>query len=289
MKYLSLSLILTALLAFTPLFAQSARGNRATRGAAAAAAAEEEPSTGVRFVICAPNGGSLPSPLYYQSGEEFKRVRISSRVPSQRIRPVGGEIRFYDKDPSAEAAQNQTEAPAARPSRTTRPARRGQQAAAALPEPYLTVSVPQNAGSKSICIVIPTDNPRAPQTFFLNEAQFPAKGVHVINLSPRPIVVQTSTAGNFSDIQNATIGVFKRNEGITDSNSWHYTSGNHGDQVSFRLCTRQNRQANGRNTATLVPFKSGKFIVSERQSQINVVVESGNTLRLISIQAASER
>ncbi len=289
MKYLSLSLILTALLAFTPVFAQSARSNRATRGAAAAAAAEEEPTSGVRFVICAPNGGSLPSPLYYQSGDEFKRVRISSRVPSQRIRPIGGEIKFYDKDPAAEATQGQSEAPAARPSRATRPARRGQQAAVTLPDPFMTVSVPQNAGSKSICIVIPTDNPRAPQTFFLNEAQFPAKGVHVINLSPRPIVVQTSTSGNFSDIQNSTIGVFKRNEGVSDSNSWHYTSGSHGDQVSFRLCTRQNRQTNGRNNATLVPFKSGKFIVSERQSQINVVVESGNTLKLISIQAASER
>lgn len=287
MKYLSLSLILTALLAFTPVFAQSSRTNRAARGAAAAAAAQEEPNTGVRFVICAPNGGSLPNPLYYQSGEEFKRVRISSRVPSQRIRPIGGEIKFYDKDPAAEAAQDQGDAPAARPARTARPARRGQQAAAALPEPYLTVTVPQTAGSKSICIVIPTDNPRAPQTFFLNEAQFPAKGVHVINLSPRPLIVQTSTSGNFSDIQNSSIGVFKRNEGITDSNSWHYTSGSHGDQVSFRLCTRQNRQTNGRNNATLVPFKSGKFIVSERQSQINVVVESGNTLKLISIQAAN--
>lgn len=287
MKYLSLSLILTALLAFTPVFAQSSRTNRAARGAAAAAAAQEEPNTGVRFVICAPNGGSLPNPLYYQSGEEFKRVRISSRVPSQRIRPIGGEIKFYDKDPAAEAAQDQGDTPAARPARTARPARRGQQAAAALPEPYLTVNVPQTAGSKSICIVIPTDNPRAPQTFFLNEAQFPAKGVHVINLSPRPLIVQTSTSGNFSDIQNAPIGVFKRNEGVTESNSWHYTSGNHGDQVSFRLCTRQNRQSNGRNSATLVPFKSGKFIVSERQSQINVVVESGNTLKLISIQAAN--
>ena len=101
MKYQTLSLALAALLALTPAYAQSSRGNRATRGAAAAAAEEAAPKSGVRFVICAPNGGKLPSPLYYQSGkDEDKQARISGRIPSQRIKPIAGVISFYDQNPA---------------------------------------------------------------------------------------------------------------------------------------------------------------------------------------------
>ena len=280
MKYQTLSLALAALLALTPAYAQSSRGNRATRGGAAAAAAAEEaaPKSGVRFVICAPNGGKLPSPLYYQSGkDEYKQARISGRIPTQRIKPIAGVISFYDQNPApvAESADK----------------KKGSAATAKKPEikPIMTITVPASAGSKSVCIVVPGDTPAKAQTFFLNESDFPTKGVHLINLSPRPVTVSTSVKGDFTDAREKKVAPFRREEGVSDKNSWHFTGGNHGDQVAFRITHRQSKKVGGKEVAKDVPLKMGKFLVSDRQSQINVVVKAGeDNLKLMSIQVAND-
>lgn len=278
MKYQTLSLALAALIALTPAYAQSSRGNRATRGAAAAAAEEVAPKSGVRFVICAPNGGKLPSPLYYQSGkDEYKQVRISGRIPTQRIKPIAGVISFYDQNPApaADAADK----------------KKGAAAAAKKPEikPVMTINVPAGAGSKSVCIVVPGDTPAKAQTFFLNEADFPSKGVHLINLSPRPITVSVSAKGDFTDAREKKVAPYRRDEGVSDKNSWHFTGGSHGDQVAFRITHRQSKKVGGKEVVREVPLKMGKFLVSERQSQINVVVKSGDdSLKLMSIQVTND-
>ncbi|MDO5464473.1 MAG: hypothetical protein Q4F40_06025 [Akkermansia sp.] len=278
MKYQTLSLALAALIALTPAYAQSSRGNRATRGAAAAAAEEVAPKSGVRFVICAPNGGKLPSPLYYQSGkDEYKQVRISGRIPTQRIKPIAGVISFYDQNPApaADAADK----------------KKGTAAAAKKPEikPVMTINVPAGAGSKSVCIVVPGDTPAKAQTFFLNEADFPSKGVHLINLSPRPVTVSVSAKGDFTDAREKKVAPFRRDEGVNDKNSWHFTGGAHGDQVAFRITHRQSKKVGGKEVVKEVPLKMGKFLVSERQSQINVVVKAGgDNLKLMSIQVAND-
>lgn len=275
MKYQTLSLALAALLALSPAFAQS---SRSTRGAAAAATEEAAaPKSGVRFVICAPNGGKLPSPLYYQAGQkEYKQARISSRIPSQRIKPIAGVINFYDQDPTADAAADGN-----KKGKPTKPAEKPDI------KPVMTINVPQTAGSKSVCIVIPGDTPAKAQTFFLNEDIFPAKGVHLINLSPNPVKVYVSAKGDFSDEIDKKVGPFRRDDGVNDKNSWHF-NGKHGEQVAFRITSRQAKKVGGKDVVREVPLKMGKFLVSERQSQINVVVKAGENLKLMSIQVAKD-
>lgn len=279
MKYQALSLALGALLALSPAFAQSTRGARGARGAAAAAATEEAaaPKSGVRFVICAPSGGKLPSPLYYQAGQkEYKQVRISGRIPSQRIKPIAGVIDFYDQDPTATDDNNKkgkNAKPEAKPDI----------------KPVMSINVPSSAGSKSVCIVIPGATPAKAQTFFLNEEDFPSKGVHLINLSPTPVTVSVSGKGDFSDAKEKKVAPFRRDEGVSDKNSWHFNGGNHGDQVAFRITYRQAKKVAGKDVVREIPLKMGKFLVSDRQSQINVVVKAGNdTLKLMSVQVAND-
>lgn len=285
MKYQTLSLALAALVAFTPAYAQSSR--RATRGggAAPAAAAEvNEPKTGVRFVICAPTGGKLPSPLYYKAGTTkgvttYKKATISGRIPTQRIKPEAGVIRFYDQDPTppADATTGNRRAPKAAP--------------AELPKPVMEVSVPASAGSKSLCIVIPGETPSKAKTFFLNEDDFPTKGVHLINLSPRPVSIYTSTTNDLSKAKENKIGPYKEKEGISSSNSWHFTSGKHGEQVSFRITTRQTTKGtDGKNKSTEVNVRMGKFPYSENQGQVNIIVKDGkgDRLKLMSIQMSKD-
>lgn len=275
MKYQTLSLALAALLALSPAFAQS---SRSARGAAAAAKEEAAaPKSGVRFVICAPNGGKLPSPLYYLPAgqKEYKQARISGRIPTQRIKPIAGVINFYDQDPTPVAENDSKKNKGAKP--------------AEKPDikPVMTINVPQTAGNKSVCIVIPGDTPAKAQTFFLDEDKFPAKGVHLINLSPNPVTVNISAKGDFSDAIDKKVGPFRRDDGVNDKNSWHF-NGKHGEQVAFRITSRQAKKVGGKDIVREVPLKMGKFLVSERQSQINVVVKVGGNLKLMSIQVAKD-
>ncbi|MBQ2380876.1 MAG: hypothetical protein II295_10870 [Akkermansia sp.] len=287
MKYQTLSLALAALVALTPAFAQSsrgARGARPARGAATAPAEAQAPATGVRFVICSASGAKLPSPLFYNAGKDkagkptFKKVTISGRIPTNRIRPEGGVINFYDKDPSPAPSVEAGKKPAAA-------------APVELPPPALSISVPQNAGSKSLCIVIPGDKPSNAKTFFIDEADFPTKGVHLINLSSSPVTVYTSKTNSLENAKGEKVGPYHKGKGINADNSWHYTRGENGDQVSFRITTRQVKQdkQTGKKTTTESNVRMGKFLVSERQSQINVIVKDGNrdALKLISIQMSN--
>ena len=105
MKTVSLVLLCATLLTLSPAYGQGRRSRVKPSGAApAAAAAEEAPKTGVRFVICSPAGTTMPSPLYVQTGDDtFKAINIGARTPSMRVKPIGGVVKFWDKDPSAEA------------------------------------------------------------------------------------------------------------------------------------------------------------------------------------------
>ena len=279
MKYQTLSLALAALLALTPAYAQSSRGSRGAAKGAAAAAEAEAPKTGVRFVICAPDGGKLPSPLFYQAGKDkFKKATISGRIPTQRIKPSAGVIHFYDTDPGAVATDDAGK-------------KNAKAAAKELPKPVMTINVPANAGSKCLCIVIPGDKPQNAKTFFLNEEQFPSKGVHLINLSPQSVRVYTSKKGDFSEKEKEDVGPYRKESGVDGSNSWHYTKGNHGDQISFRITTKQTQQpAGGAKKAAEATVRMGKFLVSDKQGQVNIVVKDGkrNGLKLMSVQMAND-
>ncbi len=287
MKYQTLSLALAALLALTPAYAQSSRRTARGGGASPAAAAEvEAPKTGVRFVICAPTGGKLPNPLYYKAGTSkgvttYKKATISGRIPTQRIKPEGGVIKFYDQDPTPSAEET---------SGTRRPAK---PAATALPEPVMVVQVPASAGSKSLCIVMPGETPAKSMTFFLNEEEFPTKGVHIINLSRRPVSIYTSTKNDLANAKAEKVGPYSKDKAtIGNHNSWHFTSGKHGDQVAFRITTGQVKvdKKTGKKTSQEVNVRMGKFTYSERQGQVNVLVNDGKSdrLKLMSIQMSED-
>lgn len=264
MRYQTLALAIAALFALCPLHAQST----ASRGGAGTE--EAAPKTGVRFVICSPSGGRLPSPLYYHAGKDagkdiYKSISISSRIPSARVKPEAGKVTFYDQDPTPPAKDAKGDKDAAPKD---------------APKPVLVVDVPANAGSKSLCIVVPGDTPSKSKTLFLNEADFPKKGVHLINLSATPLQISTSRKGDFSDKKVSKVGPYKAGEGISKSNSWTFTEGEHGEQVAFQITYQKKGETTPQN------LRRSKFIVSERQSQISLVVKdpARDSLKLLSVQ-----
>ncbi len=250
-----ISLLAAAFLAFVPANAQSSR---------AAAAEAAAPKTGIRFVVCSPTNAKLPSPLYYQAGKEFKPVRIGGRTPSPRIKPIGGKVCFWDQDPSAAVEEG-----------------KGKPKANVVPDipPTMAITVPASAGSKALCIVVPGEKPSQSQTFFMSESDFPARGIHIINFSSTPLQIVTSLKGDFSDKKASTIQPFKRGEGISKNNSWSY-NGENGEVVAYMLNAKQSGEKE------LKRVKMSKFIVSNRQAQITIVVKAPNSeaLRMLSVQ-----
>lgn len=260
------TLALASLFALCPLYAPSAFA----QGEAGAEAEAAAPKTGVRFVICSPSGNRLPNPLYYHAGKNvYKSVSISGRVPSARIKPEAGKVVFYDQDPTPSTKEDKGD--------------KGDSAdPKAQPKPVLTVEVPANAASKSLCIVVPGDTPAKSKTLFLNEADFPKKGVHLINLSATPLQMTTSRKGDFSDKKVSKIAPYRAGEGVSKNNSWTFTEGKHGEQVAFQLAYLKK----GEKSSAPQNLRRSKFIVSERQSQISIVVKdpSRDGLKLLSIQ-----
>jgi hypothetical protein len=270
MKIVSLVLLCATLLTLSPAYGQGRRSRVKPSGAApAAAAAEEAPKTGVRFVICSPAGTTMPSPLYVQTGDNtFKAINIGARTPSMRVKPIGGVVKFWDKDPSAEALGEED--------KKKKPAGK-----AALPEPIFSVSAPSG---KVVCILTPNKDVAKTQALFLKESDFPNKGMHVINLSSYPLQITTSESGDFKDKKESKIGVYRREDGISSSNSWSF-KGEKGQQVSFILSYADQK------TKSYKRIKSSTFVLSDRQSVVNVVVKdpTRNMPKLMTIQLAETK
>ncbi len=265
----TIALFLAVALAASPLFAQ---GRAAAASAGAAEAETAAAKTGVRFVIVAPDGGSLPSPLFCKQGKSYKEIKIGARTPSVRVKPEGGVVNFYKEDPT--------------------PATAGDKGAdkdkVKLPDPVLSISVP-GGSSKMLCIVVPNKEGGKPQTFFLQEKDFPKKGVHIINFTSNKLVMSLSAKGDFSDKKDSVIGVFKRDTGISSENSWTFKGENDGDSMAFKLSYLPK---DGKGEKDLKMLRASKFVVSSRQSQINIVVKTGGDremLKLMPIQLMSDR
>lgn len=269
MKIFSVLLFCAAVVALLPAQAQGRRSRSAAPAAAAAKAEEAAPKTGVRFVICSPTGVKMPSPLYVRSGKEFKAISIGSRTPSARIKPVNGVVEFWDKDPAPAQMEEGDKKPKATNEK--------------LPDPIFTVTVPGSAGSKSVCILSPNKDVKKTGALFLNESDFPKKGMHVINLSSYPLQIITSTDMNFKDKKESKIGVYRREDGICPENSWSF-KGEKGQQVAFVL-SYYDKASKG-----LKRIKASSFVLSERQSMVNVVVRdtTRNMPKLMSIQIADK-
>lgn len=271
MKIFSVLLFCAAVVALLPAQAQGRRSRSAAPAAAATGAEEAAPKTGVRFVICSPAGVTMPSPLYVRSGKEFKSISIGSRTPSARVKPVGGVIEFWDKDPAPKMAEGEKKT-----SKST--------ADTKLPDPIFSVTVPASAGSKSVCILSPNKEVQKTSALFLNESDFPKKGMHVINLSSFPLQIVTSESNDFKDKKESKIGVYRREDGICPENSWSF-KGEKGQQVSFVLSYYD------KATKGLKRIKASTFVLSERQSMVNIVVKdtTRNMPKLMPIQIAESK
>ncbi len=232
---------------------------------------EEEavPRTGVRFVICSPSGISLPSPLYCKQGKTYKTIPLGSRTPSARLKPgADGTVKFWKEDPTVGVAAAKG-----------KDAKQGAVDETKLPPPLITVKVPASADSKTLCILVPAQDPAKTQTYFLKESDFPQSGVHIINFSPYPLQMVTSKSGNFDDKKEEKIGFFQKGDGISKKNSWSYR-GQDGDHVAFML------QYKPKGATEFKRVKASVFSVSKKQSQITVIVKepTRDSLKMMSIQ-----
>ena len=276
MKISSFLLICAAVAAFMPVQAQGRRTRSSASRAAATAAApgvagkdeEAEPKTGVRFVTCSPAGISMPSPLFVRRGKEYKKINIGSRIPSMRVKPLNGIVEFWDKDPGAVAAMENTK----------------KSAASKVPDPVFTITVPKDISSKAVCILIPNQDINKTMPLFINEGDFPRKGMHIINLSSFPLQMTTSEKGDYSDKKESKIGVYRRENGIGQANTWSF-KGEKGQQVAFILSYKD------KDAKDMKRIKASTFVLSERQAMLNVVVKdaSRNVPKLLIIQLPEDK
>ncbi len=271
MKTVSLfSILALASLVLTPLVATPAVAQDDPAAAVAA------PRTGVRFVIISPSGDTLPSPLYCKQGKSFTPVRIGARTPSVRLKPEsGGILRFWKENPVPEPEADAAPARGARRSAAVAPAK--------LPEPFMTVKVPENAGAKTLGILVPSASGKA-QTFFVDEKDVPLSGVHLINFSPYPLQMLLSRKGDFSDKVVQNVSFFRKDEGVSEKNRWSY-KGENGECVAFALMCKTGKDKEFQRV------RASRFSVSGRQSQITVVVKEPGTerVKMLSIQLTDAR
>ncbi len=261
MKFFSILLVCAAIAAFMPVQAQGRRA-RAAASSSLPAAENAAPKTGIRFVVCSPANIDFPSPLYVRSGKEFKAIHIGARTPSPRVRPVNGVVEFWAENPMPKSEAD--------PKKVVK-----------LPPPVFTVNIPANTGSKAVCILSPNKEVKKTATLFFNEKDFPRKGMHVVNLSSYPLTLTTWEKADFSDKVESKIGVYRRENGICDDNSWKFV-GKKSQQVSFILSYQE------KNSPTPKRIKASTFVVSDRQSVVNLVVKDPglNRPKLITIQLA---
>lgn len=275
--------MLAALVAAAPVQAQSsARGKKD-------AAAQTEAKTGVRFVICSAANIKVKSPLWYKvSDEEADTVSISSRTATPRIKPMGGKVVFYEDNPI--------------PPETDGKDKDGKAEKWKEPKVVFTVDT-KGAASKAFCIVMPETETKV-ETIMLSESDFPKKGVHLINLSKKNVKISTSAKGDFSDAK-VTLLKGGNTKSVNDSNKWSMVGANHGDQLAFHITyegVKEQRakgtggktlkDANGKirkeKVRTEITLRRSKFVVSERQSLISILVDdpARDGVKLLSIQLA---
>lgn len=262
------TMMVLAMLACAPLLAQSSGKGK---GKAAAAAAEEEVQlkTGVRFVTCSPDGARMPAPLFAKVGKTYKQLRISGRNPSIRLRPEGGKIYFYDQDPTPVGEDEDTKGKGKGKSKTA-----AAKDAAPEIEPVFTVTVPEGMGTKrTLGIIIPNADIKKTRTIFLDEADLPKSGIHILNLSSFPITMSTSDKGDFSDAKKKKIAVYKSSEGITPENSWSLRGSSDGQIVNYMM------EYLNPATKKMTRLKSSKLAISARQCSLTFIVATAKSKR----------
>ena len=287
MKYSALTLMLAAFVAGCPVYAQaSSRGNKD-------ASAQTEAKTGVRFVICSATQLDVDSPfkksLWYKvNDEEAKQLSISARTASPRVKPVGGKILFYEDNPiPPKAAPGNKDA---------------EKEAKKWKAPKVVFELETaGAASKSFCIIKPKSGDKA-DAILLDEKDFPKKGMHLINLSSCNVEISISKKGDFSDAEKTRLAGGTLNK-VVAGNKWSLKGAEHGENLAFSLSYETEKEeraadAKGRTikdkngTAVkkkvkkYVPLRRSRFVVSERQSVITIIVDDAKGVKMLSVQLA---
>lgn len=229
------------------------------------------PKNGIRFVVCTASNVQLPSPLYVKVGKDYLPITISSRMPSPRIAPEGGVVRFYDAPPAVKTGNKPPKE-----------------------QPVLTVEVPeahQNSSAKSICIVQPSKaNDNSPRTYFIKESDFRKGGVYIINFTNSTLEIITDPTGKFEGKEKHTKIAPKintKNISSKDQNTWVYEGKSaSGDKVNYVL---QALPVSGRGEPKRI--RASVFLTSKDVSQISIVTNHPtlkDQYRLLSVQFADE-
>lgn len=279
---------MAALVLSTTVQAQSSSRS----GRANTAQTPAEPKSGVRFVICSAKNAKVKSPLWYKvSEEEAKTVTISARTATPRIKPMNGKVDFYESNPIPPTADKK--------SGSDKSAKEEKWV-----EPKVVFSVDTSkAASKAFCIVMPETETKV-DTIMLSESDFPKQGVHLINLSSRNVKIAISEKGDFSD-SKITLLKGGNLKGVSDSNKWSLKGASHGDTLAFQISyegvkEERKKDAKGRTVTDAkgkpvkmkvksdISLRRSKFVVSERQSQISILVDdpARDGVKMLSVQLA---
>lgn len=228
------------------------------------------PTTGVRFVICSSSGGNaksrIPSTMFAKYGKGYLPVHISSRMPGERVTPeADGNIRLYDQIPEDEKQEI---------------------------KPIITIPVPtEYLKGKVTAIVVPAEDFKKSQFFFLRESEFPIGGFHIINFAPSQLEFLYSATEELPE-RGIIIAPFKRKDNNTisrdDPNVWSFNAKKNKDvkTLSYILCVPAEGEGGMR-----IPIRQSKFAVDPSISQIFVVVKHPsvpNAFRLLSINFSYE-
>ena len=241
------------------------------------------PKTGIRFVICTTGSGQIPSPLYAKIGKEYYPVNISKMMPTPRITPEKGVIKFYDKMPE-----------------------KGNKAEKL--EPVLTINVPErhlSPTTKSLCILQPRKkDDTEPLSFFLKESEFKRGSVHIINFTNNTLEMITDPSGKFEGNEKhekIAPRVKTRDISPSDANTWSISMKNpkaqrvdskgqkidyNEEKVSYILRTMPTpANPEGRR------IRASVLLLASDMSQVSIVVDHPrlkDTCSLLSVQFADD-
>ena len=251
------AVMLGLLVAITPaLKAQDATDNSTSES--------KIPKYGIRFVVCNSGREQLPSPLYAKMGKDYYPITISKMMPSPRVTPEGGVVKFYDKAP-VKGEKNK-------------------------PEPILTVTIPEaylGNTAKSLCILQPRkENDTSPQAFFIKESEFKCGGVYVINFTNYKLEMITDPTGQFNGKEkHEFINPRVKTQSISraDANIWSYIGkSKDGDRLNYLLQVAPTAsQPEGKR------IRAGVMLTANNTSQISIIVNHPklkNTCSLLSVQ-----
>lgn len=319
--------MLAAAVAICPAYGQSRKG-----------AAEEEsqvavaPKKGLRFVVCSAKNEKVPSPLWYvtetkdkESGEvklTSHKVTIGARLATPRIKARGGKVSFYKEDPIDVHVSESSGGKSA--DKASKQYKEKQLKALESAEPYFSVPV-EDPSARSLCIVMPKTDSKV-DWLVIDEAQFPKRGNHIINLSSHDIEITVAEDGTVDKEKPLKVPAGRmQNNKINASSCWNSNKHVSKDakSVAFsivylkpkyvyeeeeivdksgRVTRKVKRDAKGKPVIKVkadgskvrakgedrVTIRRSKFAVSDVQSVINVMVDdpARDGVKMISINLA---